>query len=313
MKYLIGIDGGGTKTSFLLAEQTGKIINKIDLPTTHYLQCGFSEMAERLKEGITTIIGTINIKDILSIAICLAGYTDSADDDLLIEKAIQKELAGYPYKIYSDTINAHRGALLGKPGINIIAGTGSIAFGIDDNGKSNRCGGWNHLFGGDEGSAYWLGCKLILEFTRQSDGRDPRTELYTYVKNKFNLSDDGEIIVRTVEELGFKREEIALLAKDVSYLANKGDTYAIKIYDQAAEELFELTDGLVKRLHFNKPIWVSGTGGVFKSGDCLLKPLKNKLESINAKFVKAALPPDKGSVIVAALDKGMDISSFIIQ
>ena len=313
MKYLIGIDGGGTKTSFLLAEQTGKIINKIDLSTTHYLQCGFSEMAVRLREGITKLIGTINSKDILSIAICLAGYTDSADDDLLIEKAIQKELKGYPYKIYSDTINAHRGTLLGKPGINIIAGTGSIAYGIDDRNQSARCGGWNHMFGGDEGSAYWLGCKLILEFTRQSDGRDPRTELYAYVRNKFNLSDDGEIIVRTVEEMKFKREEIALLAKDVSYLANKGDVYAISIYNQAAEELFELTNGLVKKLHFNKPIMVSGTGGVFKSGDCLLKPLEKKLETINAKFIKAALPPDKGSLIVAALDKGIDISGNIIQ
>ena len=313
MKYLIGIDGGGTKTSFLLAEQTGKIINKIDLSTTHYLQCGFSEMAVRLREGITKLIGTINSKDILSIAICLAGYTDSADDDLLIEKAIQKELKGYPYKIYSDTINAHRGALLGKSGINIIAGTGSIAYGIDDRNQSTRCGGWNHMFGGDEGSAYWLGCKLILEFTRQSDGRDPRTELYAYVRNKFNLSDDGEIIVRTVEEMKFKREEIALLAKDVSYLANKGDVYAISIYNQAAEELFELTNGLVKKLRFNKPIMVSGTGGVFKSGDCLLKPLERKLETINAKFIKAALPPDKGSLIVAALNKGIDISGNIIQ
>ena len=308
MKYLIGIDGGGTKTTFLLAEQTGIIINKLILPTTHYLQCGFDEMAVRLKEGITDITRKINKEDIVSIAICLAGYNDSAEDDTLIEKAIQQELSAYPY-----TINANRGALLGIPGINIIAGTGSIAYGIDDHGNSGRCGGWNHMFGGDEGSAYWLGCKLILEFTRQSDGRDPRTELYTYVKNKFHLSDDGEIITKTVEEMGFRREKIALLAKDVSVLANNKDKYAVGIYDQAAEELFEMVKGLVNRLHFNKPIAVSGTGGVFKSGVCLLPTLEKKLETINASFIQAALPPDKGSLIVAALDKGIDISKSITK
>lgn len=313
MKYLIGIDGGGTKTSILLADQTGKIINRLELPTTHYLQCGFEEMAVRLKNGIIKVMGSIDKTDILSIAICLAGYTDSADDDISIEKAIGKELSTYPYKVYSDTINAHRGALLGRPGINIIAGTGSIAFGIDDYDHSGRCGGWNHLFGGDEGSAYWLGCKLILEFTRQSDGRDPRTELYSYVRDRFNLSDDGDIIVKTVEEMKFKRESIALLAKDVSYLANKGDIYANRIYIQAAEELFEMTGSLVRRLKFKKPILVSGTGGVFRSGNCLIKPFESKLQTINAQYIKAAMQPDQGSIVVAALNKGIDVSKFIVN
>lgn len=61
--------------------------------------------------------------------------------------------------------NALAGSLLGKQGIHVIAGTGSIGLGFDKDSYYVRSGGWHHLFGGDEGSGYWIGCQLIRHFT----------------------------------------------------------------------------------------------------------------------------------------------------
>lgn len=310
MKFLIGIDGGGTKTAFLLASADGTIIRSERLATTNHIQCGFVTMGERLHKGVYALMehAGVSAADILEIAVCTPGYTDAKADDLEIERVIAKQLAGLPYHIYNDAENAHRGALLGRPGINIIAGTGSISYGINGKNQSARCGGWNHLFGGDEGSAYWLGCRLILEFTRESDHRDPKTLLYQYLREKLNLNDDGDIIVRTVEDMKFQREVIAQFSQDVSVLAARGDEACLKILDDGAFQLAQLAEGLTRQITFDKPILVTGTGGVFKAGDLIIKPLSKYLKNIGGQWINAAYEPDKGSVIVAAIDAGLTIS-----
>ena len=85
------------------------------------------------------------------------------------------------------------GSLLCNPGINIVAGTGSIAFGKNAKGETARCGGWSEWFS-DEGSGYWLGMKCVQMFSRQSDGRDERGPLYNIFKNQLKLTADEDII-----------------------------------------------------------------------------------------------------------------------
>ena len=276
--YFIGIDGGGTKTKFILANQFGEIFKTIIKPTTHYLQCGIENVGKILNEGVNEVIdGITTINNLAHIYAAVPGYHDIKKDDVKIESSIYKYFSKELITLGNDTENALAGSLAGSIGINIISGTGSIGYGIDDKGQSYRCGGWNHLFGGDEGSAYWIASKLILEFTRQSDGRDSKTPLYQEVKKYFDLEDDYDIITKTVVELGYNRTEIAKIASLNFKLALKNDKHALRIYQEAAKELADIIIAIINNLDFKEKINISYSGGVFKSKNFIIKPLQKYL------------------------------------
>lgn len=300
-KYYIGIDGGGTKTEFIMADSNGKVVADVIKEKSHYLMIGFDGLEKVIQEGVHSCMECVGCEDsdVAFCAVCICGYGDVKSHDILIDKAIDHALVDIPHQVYSDTFNAHRGSLVGKSGIHMIAGTGSIAFGINDEGNSARCGGWNHLFGGDEGSAYWLACKMLLAFTRQSDGRDEKSKIYHYLKEKYHLEDDGDLINLTVVDLGFDRTKIAGMAMDLYEIAKLNDYAALQIYEEAADELFQMVQAIDCKLHINKPGFVSYSGGVFKSKDFILKPLKRKLDKIGFTLVSPKFNPAIGSLIVA--------------
>ena len=299
--YYIGVDGGGTKTEFIMADSNGNIVANIIKEKSHYLMIGFNGLEKIIHEGVHSCIETAGCKqsDIVFCAVCICGYGDVKSHDCLIEEAIDHALVEIPHQVYSDTFNAHRGSLVGKSGIHVIAGTGSIALGINDEGYSARCGGLNHLFGGDEGSAYWLACKMLLHFTRQSDGREEKTALYYYLKSKYQFNEDGDLIDYTVIDLEFDRTKIANMAKDLYELAQSNDPVAIQIYSEAAQELYDMVCAISNQLVFTSPILVSYSGGVFKSGSFVLKPLEEKLNANGFKLEKPEFNPSIGSLIVA--------------
>lgn len=314
-KYYIGIDGGGTKTEFIMADVEGNIVAKHKEEKSHYLTIGFDGLEKVIHDGVATCIKQVGCTsdDIEFCAVCICGYEDVKEHDYLIEQAVQKALGCISHKVYSDTVNAHRGSLIGQPGIHVIAGTGSIAFGMDRNGNSIRCGGWNHLFGGDEGSAYWIACKMLLAFTRQSDGRDPKTYLYDYLKTKYQLLDDGKIIDLTVVEYQFDRTKIANMAKDLYEIAKAKDSVAISIFKEVADELTQMILAIGDQLKLNEAVQVSFSGGVFNCGKFVLTPLRNNLKKKNYVLVKPKFTPGIGAIIVAYVETNVPITEQIMN
>ncbi|MEG2640639.1 MAG: BadF/BadG/BcrA/BcrD ATPase family protein [Bacilli bacterium] len=312
MKYYLGVDGGGTKTKFLLCDSTGKTLAESTQPTCHYLQCGLEGVTKVMKDGLTECLKISNV-EISKIFVSCAGYGDIENDNLKIKNAVSMAFPDITFRVGNDTENALAGALAGKIGINIIAGTGSIALGIDSTGKTYRSGGWHHIFGGDEGSAYWIACHLILEFTRQSDGRDEKTFLYHYLKEKLNIKDDSDILQICVNDWNFDRTKVAALAALAYPMAKNNDPHAIRIYKAAAKELSEIILAVKQNLIYNKTVLVSYTGGVFKSEKFILNPLKNYLKNNSIKIVEPLLQPDQGSVILAMQMDNLKIDDKIIH
>ncbi|MEG0093854.1 MAG: BadF/BadG/BcrA/BcrD ATPase family protein [Erysipelotrichaceae bacterium] len=312
MKYYLGVDGGGTKTKFLLCDSTGKTLAESTQPTCHYLQCGLEGVTKVMKDGLTECVKISNV-EISKIFVSCAGYGDIENDNLKIKNAVSMAFPDITFRVGNDTENALAGALAGKIGINIIAGTGSIALGIDSTGKTYRSGGWHHIFGGDEGSAYWIACHLILEFTRQSDGRDEKTFLYHYLKEKLNIKDDSDILQICVNDWNFDRTKVAALAALAYQMAKNNDPHAIRIYKAAAKELSEIILAVKQNLIYNKTVLVSYTGGVFKSEKFILNPLKNYLKNNSIKIVEPLLQPDQGSVILAMQMDNLKIDDKIIH
>lgn len=267
---IIAIDGGGTKTKFVLYNEQGQMIRECVLPSCHILQTEESEALRILKSGIEQL-------QCDNKALIVAGLAGYGQNPIYRQKIndICAQAFPYEYHLYSDVEIALEAALGGQEGIVVIAGTGSIAF-SKKQGVSKRCGGWGYMLG-DEGSAYWIAKKLLAAFCKQADGRENKTILYDLVIKHCQLENDYEIIAYMNDVLKKSRDQIASLAVINYEAALQKDPIALAIYDECAKEIASLIQTLQK--DFDDEVNVSYIGGVFKAGNLLLDNIQNRLSS----------------------------------
>ena len=275
MDYYLGIDGGGTKTAFECYTESNELVAQIVQPTCHLLQVS-EDMAETiLSNGIAQIQELIDFQagdDELYVCYGLAGYGLNSDLKSRIETVCQETSQGLSYIVCNDAEVALEGALAGKDGVLLIAGTGSISLAKCGT-YIRRCGGWGYQVG-DEGSSYWVGKELVREFTRQSDHRSNRTLLYSYLKEKFDLNQDGDLIQVLAKDYQ-DRQAWASLAQDTSYLVDQGDPAAQGILKVAADHLADLV--LVYRSDFPQEAKIVYIGGLLSHSDQLRNYLAERL------------------------------------
>ena len=288
MKY-IGIDGGGTKTKFVLFNEDGQKEKEVLKPSVHILNQSKENCIQYLKEGVEELDPD---KDAFVIA-GLAGYGQQEEVRRLIDDVCVQAFAPRKYKIYSDVEIAMQGALDGHDGIVVIAGTGSIAL-SSINGRLKRCGGWGYQLG-DEGSAYWIAKKMLSIYCQEIDGRLEKTILYDLVKKECHLQNDYDIITY-MNQLNHDRRAIASLAKINGLAAQKGDIQALAIYREAANEISQLIKTLAQ--DFTEFVYVSYIGGVFRSGEMILQPLKEQLSSLSCQLMAPIHTPEYGAFIL---------------
>ena len=314
--YYLGIDGGGTKTSFLLIDDTDYTISAALLPSCSVAQYGFNGFRKIITEGTNLVLKDANAEmgSIKSVCMGVPGFTESLDVDAQILDIVSDIFGDISWKCVNDVEVGWAGSLGLKPGINIVAGTGAIAFGRDFYGNTARSSGWGEFFG-DEGSCYWLG-KLVLEyFSKQSDGRLPKGALYDLMKKHLGIERDLDLINYCEENLITKRDKVAWLQIILCDAALAGDETAIMAYNLAANELTLAIATVMNKLKFSgKSITVSYSGGVFEAGDLILNPLRDQLLSINSHLIlkQPLLSPVSGAVLLAAEYIGeADISSIM--
>ncbi|MGN1389969.1 MAG: N-acetylglucosamine kinase [Bulleidia sp.] len=313
MNYDLGIDCGGTKTSFLLTDEAGRLISVHKGPPANYLVNGLSETAGMLKDMVSRIIREdVQEKGSCSCFLALAGYGDIPEEEWHVNQVMKGAIPVQSLLIGNDTENAIAGSLVGQPGIHLIAGTGSIGIGVDLDGKKYRAGGWHHLFGGDEGSGYWIACRLLEHFTKQADGREEKTLLYDLVMKKLDLKEPEEMLARVIEEWHGSRERIASLSRTVLEGTEAEDPVCLSIYKEAAEELAEIAEAVAGKGNFGCPVPVSWSGGVFHSGKVLLDPLGAALPG-RYRLMAPFMGPAGGGVLLAMKADGREVSREILE
>jgi N-acetylglucosamine kinase-like BadF-type ATPase len=132
------------------------------------------------------------------------------------------------------------------PGVVIVCGTGSIAYGRDRAARAARAGGWGHILG-DEGSGYWIGRHALRAVARAADGRGPATALTDRVLNHFAVAGPSDLI-REVYERDLRHHAVAQLARVVQQARDEGDELATQILERAAHELVGAARSVVDRL-----------------------------------------------------------------
>ncbi len=306
MKTFLGIDGGGTKTGFLLADGSGRILAEAKTGTTHYQQIGTEGIPGILREGLGAVLslsGTL-ASNLAGVFFGCPGYGDTPANEAPIREAAEQAFGDIPFSIGNDSENALAGALAGEPGICLIMGTGSMGLGVNEDGKRLRCGGWHHAIGSDEGSGYWISIKMLTAFTRQSDGRDEKTPLYDAIREALELEYDGDVITRVVDEWQTDRTKVASLTRLIPDLLEKDDPVVRSILFAAAEELADIAGALYRQLGFTGEVRASCVGGVTNLGDAILSPLAAKLKEDSMILTPPVFGPDKGALIRAYLDAG---------
>ena len=192
----------------------------------------------------------------------LTGYMEG---DETIPSLIREEMGrAVPGIVRIHTIPDYVGnwaaATGGEPGVMVIGGGGSVAYGRTGSGEAVRIGGWGHLLG-DEGSGFWIGLQAIKAALKSRAGVSQKTALGERVMQRFGTDDDRQVI-REVYSASFSEAEVAGLVPLVASLAQEGDETATSILDEAADHLAGIALAVLRRLG-DLPVYPSG--GIFRA------------------------------------------------
>lgn len=307
MSYYIGIDGGGTKTDFILCNEAGKILAGRRYGSASHKQIGVRGVVELLRGGIRGLLEEAGIADAVKTSgdapfygcFGMPMYGEFPEYDRQIEADIKRELAFYHIRVVNDAQAGWAGSLGMQPGINVVAGTGSIGFGVNEEGKTAKAGGWSEFFS-DEGSCNWIGRRTVEYFAKEADERLPKGALYYLVKAHLQLTRDMEIIEKIEEEYAPSRDKMASLQLILKEAALAGDVAASYLYEEAAEELSLIVGGVYRQLFDERTCLVSCSGGLFLAGDCILVPFQKKLAEYPVTLIPPRLDPARGALLLAS-------------
>ncbi len=299
-KYVIGIDGGGTKTAVALA-------GIYEVPMTIVLESGCSYQAlgidgavSVIQNGITDILQKAGVAaaDCCGCCIGLPCYGEDVQQDGIIVEKLCSMLDPIPVHIVNDVEVGWAGALNCGEGIHLVAGTGSIAFAKNAAGETARCGGWNEFFG-DEGSCYWLGREAMSVFSKQADGRIPRGALYEIVRRELALGRDMDFIDVVIKEYAPHRDKVASFQRYAAQAALAGDASILALYDRAAKELGQMVCALRNQLDLPEGVPVSYSGGLFQTGELILRPLRMEVSALQCKLQAPQKSALEGALLLA--------------
>jgi N-acetylglucosamine kinase-like BadF-type ATPase len=302
-RLFLGVDGGGTKTRFVLTRGGDHVVAQHRLGSSYVPQIGLTGLRELLSEGVAEVTGAASIRtsEISYAFFGIPVYGEDSAATAAFDELPAGILGHDRYACDNDMVCGWAGAFAGRDGINVVAGTGSIGYGR--RGKhSARAGGWGELFS-DEGSAYWIAMQGLNVFTRMSDGRQAKGPLYELTRNAFGLSNDLDLCARTLGDNACSRDTLAGHARVVVDAAREGDTAALEILDRAGSELAMIADAIRAALGFaeGERVPVSWSGGGFNAGELLLRPFRDALHAACPAFEPCAplFPPDIGAALYA--------------
>lgn len=301
MNYVIGIDGGGSKSILTIVDlEKNILLTNIGGPTNI---C--SESLDNVKNELTKLVinsvekCNLLLKDCISFCIGTAG-ADRSEEKRFLEDIV-KSIGIRGNIIVTSDAEIVLAAETGKmEGIVLISGTGSIAYGINKKGEKFRVGGWGHLLG-DEGSGYYIGVEAIKAALKSYDGREPFTELLPMIIQEMKLK-KIEDIISLVYRTNFTKARIASLAKTVEEAYKKGDKKAREILLDASIQLFKLADAAIQRLQLtNTKTTLVVSGSILLKSDFVFesfsKLLAKKYPLISIK--KLTKSPAWGAAVIA--------------
>lgn len=262
MKYILGIDSGGTKYLVRACTPAGEPLGEyIGPPAPHY-RLEHEEVLRRINANIDACLAEFGgcRKDCVYLACGTTGLDTERDQQVV--DGIYGSLSGFacPVLCVNDAQVAQF-AVTGGVGVVVIAGTGSIAFGCNEKGQTARCGGWPPCIFGDEGSGSWISMRALNHLSLLMDGRVAPSLLSERLNEVLHLECKEDLIgvCIDIEHMCWKNPGLTVI---VDKAAEQGDPYAVEILREAARHTFLLGDAIVQQLHLaDLPVFRVGAWG----------------------------------------------------
>jgi N-acetylglucosamine kinase-like BadF-type ATPase len=272
--HVLGIDAGGTKTVGLLADEHGTVLAEARGAGANLQAAGELGLEKVLHQLIEE---ALDGRVIRPAAVCLGIAGADRGGDAEVVAAIMRRISpGSRVVVVNDALVALVAGVGSGPGIVVIAGTGSIAYGRNAAGLAARSGGWGPVIG-DEGSGYWIGREALTAVVRDADRRGPPTRLTADVLAHFRAP-DAAALVRIVYGPEVTRNNVALLGPIVQRARDAGDAVAAQILERAAEELALAAGSVAARLDMRGEAFPCLlAGGTFRSAPWLVEELGRRL------------------------------------
>ncbi|GIP30288.1 N-acetylmuramic acid/N-acetylglucosamine kinase [Paenibacillus sp. J23TS9] len=337
---LLAVDGGGTKCLAVFADAEGRMLASGRAGSCNYQGVGREaaalELTRAIREakrqltaegnggmtassfGVSPTEQTPAAEEDgpLQVACAVFGLAglDTAYDRRIIEELVHEALASTQVQadrvaVENDGVAALLGASGGDPGILIIAGTGSIVYGINAKGARARAGGWGHRVG-DEGSGYWIGKQAIRAALRGYDGRGVATSLTDKLLQHLNLQNEEELF-NWVYSAAYSVDKTAELSRLVGEAAQEGDVPARRILESAADELFLGAQAVVQKLGLSEadgPFVVIMQGGVLQYNPVVRSRLAERIAAFSS---LARVDEAKREPIYGVIGQGRRLLDFL--
>lgn len=310
-ELILAVDGGASSTLALVATLDGHILGSgLAGPSNHVHEPGGMErLTSALHGSIRAALAAADVPAEAVIGACL-GMTGGA---LEAKPIAQGLLPAAAILSYHDSVTALAGASQARPGVVVIAGTGSVAYGRLDDGCEVSVGGWGFIMG-DEGSGYDVGRHALRAATQASDGRGPVTALLEAIPVHYGLA-DLRAVHRAIYTGAIDRPGVAGLTAVVAKAAEAGDGVARDLLAAAGRDLATAALAVIRALDRTADgLAVYPAGGVFRAGELVLASFRETLHAASprSRVETAAFSPVIGGLLLACQAAGREIDDGLL-
>ncbi|MGM0366259.1 MAG: BadF/BadG/BcrA/BcrD ATPase family protein [Actinomycetota bacterium] len=306
MKYVLGVDGGATKTTAGISDINENMLSQYVAGASNYHSVGIDKARENLNEAVFSAIGDAGLDNVEFASSCFgfAGYNTAHDrkyyERIVFNKKLKALLKADKVLIYNDTRVGLAAGSDCQDKLILIAGTGSNCYGLNREGREAKSNGWDYILA-DEGSGYSIGLKALRAVMRAYDGRGEKTLLSEAIFKEIGAESIADLISWTYQE-PFSKDRIGALSITVCDTAKKGDRISQDILAQEAKEAEISVNAVVDKLGLeDKKFDLVLVGGNFKCEKyfkaVLTRNLKARYKKIN--FLPPTHDPVFGAVKLA--------------
>ena len=289
--YFLGVDGGGTKTKFMLTDKDGFVLKTLVLGACNPTSVGIDNAVSVFYDGIKQICADIPLGKV-SCFVGSAGCGIENNQKTVLERLKMLNLSRLT--VGSDAENIISAGLRGNDGVIAILGTGSIIY-SSCKGKRHRIGGYGHFIGDTmSGSELGRAClEAVFSDIDRSGTKTSLTEKVTFV--------NGNDISKILSDMYTKgKTYMSGLAHFVFEAADEGDAVATDILNRNIERLAKQLSSALSQLPDDKPFPIVLAGGITNFADKFIKKLKSKITARNLDNIKILTEyPVVGAVLLA--------------
>ena len=297
----LGVDGGGTKTQIALMNEAREVRCEGFAGPSNPLRVGVETAVTNIAKAINEACDRDGVSrgDIVGATLGLAGVR-RADLKQSVRESFIKRLGIRRVEVVTDAEIALFATTLGKPGLVVIAGTGSVCLGKNENGQMAISGGWGPR-AGDEGGGVGIAQQALHTIAKASDGRGSPTMLSQRASEYFRASGPENLIV-AIYSPQVDNTRIAGFARLVVETAQEGDKIAMDILKDAGYELGLAACAVIDKLGLNNAkVPIGCVGSVFHAGELLTAPMLEKVRECASKafLTEPAMPPSHAAALMA--------------